>query len=123
MPDDLLKRIIEQASDSLAEDVYQRILVDRRAERGQMALHGVVSAWEELAARAEAEGILNQEEATRLVARAQGRRFSAMRLDRRRPSKDRAPRRTPDRPDRGDDAEKGSSQDHVEGSKDSPQSA
>jgi len=40
MPQELLKRIIEQASDSLAGSVYQRMLMDRRAARGQLPLRG-----------------------------------------------------------------------------------
>jgi hypothetical protein len=67
MPAELLNRVIERASDSLAKDVYQRILVERRAAQGQMALHGVVPTWEDIAARAVAEAILTREEGTRFV--------------------------------------------------------
>ncbi|HSC70128.1 MAG TPA: hypothetical protein VLH58_02165 [Candidatus Methylomirabilis sp.] len=71
MPAEFLKRVIERASDSLAKDVYQRILLERRAAQGQMALHGTVPTWEDIAARAVAEAILTWEEGTRFVAEVQ----------------------------------------------------
>lgn len=67
MPAEILKRVIERASDSLAKDVYQRILAERRAAQGQMALHGTVPSWEDIAVRAVAEAILTREEGTRFV--------------------------------------------------------
>ncbi len=68
MPTGYLKRVIERASDPLARDVYQRILMDRRAAQGQMALHGTVPTWEDIAARAVEEAILTREEATEFLA-------------------------------------------------------
>jgi hypothetical protein len=68
MPADFLKRVIERASDSLVKDAYQRILVERRAAQGQVALPGTVPTWEEIAARAVAEAILTQEEGALFVA-------------------------------------------------------
>ncbi len=68
MPTGYLKRLIERASDSLARDVYQRILMDRRAAQGQLALHGTVPTWEDIAARAVEEAILTREEATEILA-------------------------------------------------------
>lgn len=121
MPDDLFKRIIEQASDSLADDVYRRILADRRAERGQTTLPGMVSPWEDIAARAVEEGILNDEEASRLVVRAQGRQLSGIRV-RRRGSGGRGIRRAPDREDRGDDARRDATETPREGAGDDSQS-
>ncbi len=68
MPAEFLKRVIERASDSLARDVYQRILVERRAAQGQMALPGTVPTWEDIAARAVAEAILTREEGIQFLA-------------------------------------------------------
>ena len=68
MPAEFLKRVIERASDSLARDVYQRILVERRAAQGQMALPGTVPTWEDIAARAMAEAILARGEGIRFLA-------------------------------------------------------
>ena len=67
MPGELLKRVIERASDHLAENVYQRILLDRHAAQGQLALYGAVPTWEEIASRAVEEAILTRNEATALL--------------------------------------------------------
>lgn len=67
MPHELLKRIIEQASHSLAEGVYLRMLMDRRAAGGQLPLCGTVPTWEDLLARAVEEATLTEEEAGRLL--------------------------------------------------------
>jgi hypothetical protein len=67
MPGELLKRVIEQASDHLAENVYQRILLDRHAAQGQLPLDGAVPTWEEIASRAVEEAILTQDEAATFV--------------------------------------------------------
>jgi hypothetical protein len=64
MPGELLKRVIERASDHLAGDVYQRTLLDRHAAQGQLALYGAVPTWEEIASRAVEEAILSRDEAT-----------------------------------------------------------
>jgi hypothetical protein len=68
MPGELVKRVIERASDDLAEDVYQRILLDRRAAQGQLALTGPVPTWEEIATRAVEEAILSRDEAAAFLA-------------------------------------------------------
>ena len=63
MPGELLKRVIERASDHLAGYVYQRTLLDRHAAQGQLALYGAVPTWEEIASRAVEEAILTRDEA------------------------------------------------------------
>ena len=68
MPQELLKRIIEQASDSLAGSVYQRMLMDRRAARGQLPLRGTVATWEDIVGRGVDEATLTRKEATRLLS-------------------------------------------------------
>ncbi len=97
MPHELLKRIIEQASDSLAGSVYQRMLMDRRAARGQLPLRGTVPTWEEIVARAVGEATLSREEATRLLAEVRDGRFAGVTFRRASSSGRRAANRTPDR--------------------------
>ncbi len=99
MPQELLKRIIEQASDSLAGSVYQRMLMDRRPPRGQLPLRGTVPTWEEIVARAVGEATLSREEATRLLAEVRDGRFAGVTFRRARSSGRRAAKRTPDRTD------------------------
>ena len=70
MPGDLLKRVIERASDRLAETVYQRILLDRHAAQEQLALYGAVPTWEEIAARAAEEAIFPRDETAAFLAEA-----------------------------------------------------
>ncbi len=97
MPQELLKRIIEQASDSLAGRVYQRMLMDRRAVRGQLHLHGTVATWEDILTRAVKEATLTREEATRLLAEARSGRFAGVTFGRVRASSRQAADRSPDR--------------------------
>jgi hypothetical protein len=97
MPRELLKRIIEQASDSLAGSVYQRMLMDRRAARGQLPLRGTVPTWEEIVARAVGEATLSREEATRLLGEVRDGRLTRAMFATVRSSGRRAAKRTPDR--------------------------
>lgn len=83
MPGELLKRVIERASDPLAEDVYQRILLDRRAAQGQLALHGTVPTWEEITARAMEEVILTRDEAAAFLAQVRDARGAVIAIRRR----------------------------------------
>lgn len=59
----LLTRIIERASDPLASAIYRRILDDRRAAKGQPALAGTPTTWEQIVASAMDERVLNPAEA------------------------------------------------------------
>ncbi|OGB94057.1 MAG: hypothetical protein A3G35_09865 [candidate division NC10 bacterium RIFCSPLOWO2_12_FULL_66_18] len=68
MPQELLKRIIEHASDSLARNVYRRMLMVRRAARGQLPLRGTVATWEDIVGRGVDEATLTRKEATRLLS-------------------------------------------------------
>jgi hypothetical protein len=68
MPGEFLRRVIERASDHLAESVYQRILLDRHAAQGQLALDGAVPTWEQIASRAVEEAILTRDEAATFLA-------------------------------------------------------
>jgi hypothetical protein len=59
----LLIRLIEQASDPLASAIYQRILDDRRAVKGQATLNSIAMAWTQIVAWAVSERILQANEA------------------------------------------------------------
>jgi hypothetical protein len=59
----LLSRLIEQASDPLAGAIYQRILEDRRAVKGQAAPDSIAMAWRQIVAWAVHERILQADEA------------------------------------------------------------
>ncbi|MBI2457073.1 MAG: hypothetical protein HYV46_13180 [candidate division NC10 bacterium] len=97
MPHELLKRIIERASDSLAESVYLRMLMDRRAVRGQLHLRGTVPTWEDIVTRAVKEATLTREEATRLLAEARNGRFAGVMFGSERSAGRQVETRTPDR--------------------------
>lgn len=97
MPHELLKRIIERASDSLAESVYLRMLMDRHAVRGQLHLRGTVPTWEDIVTLAVKEATLTREEATRLLAEARSGRFAGVTFGRLRSSGRQAETRSPDR--------------------------
>ncbi len=99
MPRELLKRIIEQASDSLAGRVYQRMLMDRRPPRGQLPLRGTAPTWEDIVAHAMEEAILTREEAARLLAEVRDGRLTRAIFATVRSSGRRAAKRTPDRTD------------------------
>lgn len=83
MPGDLLKRVIERASDHLAGNVYQRILLDRHAAQGQLALYGAVPAWEEIASRTVEEAILTRDEAAAFLAEVRNIRGAKIAIRRR----------------------------------------
>ncbi len=83
MPGELLKRVIERASDHLAGNVYQRILLDRHAAQGQLALDRVVPTWEEIASRAVEEAILTRDEAATFVAVVRDTRSARIAIRRR----------------------------------------
>lgn len=61
--DEVLKRLITQASDSLVLDVYARIQEDRRPSGSQWIRPGAVKSWTELVHEALREGALTIEEA------------------------------------------------------------
>lgn len=99
MPQELLKRIIEHASDSLARNVYRRMLMDRRAARGQLPLRGTVPTWEDIVARAVDEATLTRKEATRLLVEVRDGWFGEGTFGRMRSTGRGAANRTPDRTD------------------------
>jgi hypothetical protein len=61
--DEVLKKLIARASDSLVLDVYARIQEDRRVWGGQWVRPGGVKSWTELVTEALQEGALTIEEA------------------------------------------------------------
>ncbi len=65
--DEVLKRLITRASDSLVLDVYARIQEDRRPWGNQWIKPGEVKSWTELAHEALRERALTIEEAAFLL--------------------------------------------------------
>ncbi len=71
MPDALLKQLIERASDSLADLVYQRLVEDRRRMSGQADSSGSAPAWDQIAVLAVQESTFTQAEADELLRKLQ----------------------------------------------------
>ena len=65
--DEILKKLVTRASDSLVLDVYARIQEDRRAWGTQWIRPGAVKSWTELVDEALREGALTIEEAASLL--------------------------------------------------------
>ncbi len=79
MREELVRRLIAQASDDLIRAIYRRIVVDQ----GRRSLSGGeegLTSWEELVGRAFQEGVLNQEEAVHLLEELDGWQESSERI-------------------------------------------
>jgi len=66
MREELVKRLIAQASDELIRAIYRRIVVEQRRTPFSREREKVES-WEELVGRAFHEGVLHREEAVHLL--------------------------------------------------------
>jgi len=67
MREELVKRLIAQASDELIRAIYQRIIADQGREPFHRGGEEGLESWEELIARAFNEGVLHREEASQLL--------------------------------------------------------
>lgn len=67
MREELVKRLIAQASDDLIRAIYRRVVVDQGGEPFHRGGEEGLESWEELIARAFNEGVLHREEASQLL--------------------------------------------------------
>lgn len=67
MREELVRRLIAQASDDLVRAIYQRIVMDQGRRPFSRGGEEGLRSWEELVGRAVQEGVLNREEAAHLL--------------------------------------------------------
>lgn len=65
--EELVRRLILQASDDLVRAIYRRIVVDQEQKPLNRGGKEGLTSWEELVSRAIQEGVLNREEAVHLL--------------------------------------------------------